>query len=126
MVGGSFTGATISGNYLSGTDVWHGSASDLTKAVNYEGGATPANPGLVLTNNTVVQTSTTIPVAPPVISAANVSGGSTITISDSDTKHALTFFYTTDGSVPAIFPPAVQRAAQKSTPDRSRFLPELR
>ena len=105
MVGGSFTSATISGNYLSGTDVWNGSASDLTKAVNYEGSATPSNAGLVLSSNTVVQTSTTIPIAPPVISAANGSGGSTITISDSDTKHALTFFYTTDGSVPAIFPP---------------------
>jgi hypothetical protein len=105
MVGGSFTSATISGNYLSGTDAWHGTASDLTRAVNYEGSATKSNAGMVLSSNTVVQTSTTIPIAPPVISAANGSGGSTITISDSDTKHGLTFFYTNDGSVPAIFPP---------------------
>ena len=65
MVGGSFTSATISGNYFSGTDVWNGSASDLTKAVNYEGSATKSNAGLVLSSNTVVQTSTTNPIAPP-------------------------------------------------------------
>ena len=105
MVGGASTNATITGNYFSGTDIWNGAVNDIRRAVSYEDGATASIPGLVISSNTVVQTSTTIPIAPPAISAASGSGGSTITLSDSDTKHRLTFFYTTDGSTPAIFPP---------------------
>jgi regulation of enolase protein 1 (concanavalin A-like superfamily) len=104
-VGEAFTNANVSNNYFSGTDVWATSASDVSKAVSYEDGGSTANPGLVLTPNTVVQTSTTIATVAPAISAASTSTGATITLSDSDTNHGLSFFYTTDGSAPAIFPP---------------------
>ena len=73
--------------------------------MTYEEGASASNAGLVQTPNTVVQTSTTIPTVAPAIAAASGTSGSTITISDSDTNHRLSFFYTTDGSTPAIFRP---------------------
>jgi hypothetical protein len=104
-VGEAFTNANVSNNYFSGTDVWQGSATNVSSAVSYEDGGSTANPGLVLTPNTVVQTSTTIATVAPAISAASTSTGATITLSDSDTNHGLSFFYTTDGSAPAIFPP---------------------
>ena len=105
-VGEAFTNANISNNYFSGTDVWGQSAADVSHAVTYEDGGSTSNPGLVLSPNTVVQTSTTIATVAPAISAASSSTGATITLSDSDTNHRLSLFYTTDGSVPGIFPPA--------------------
>ena len=69
--------------------------------------------GLIQTPNTVVQNSTTIPVTAPAISATAGSGGSTITLSDSDTNHRLTIFYTTDGSTPAIFRPGSTAGTSK-------------
>lgn len=104
-VGEAFTNANVSNNYFSGTDVWATSASDVSKAVSYEDGGSTANPGLVLSPNTVVQTSTTIATVAPAISAASTSTGATITLSDTDKNHGLSFFYTTDGSAPGIFPP---------------------
>jgi hypothetical protein len=104
-VGEAFTNANISNNYFSGTDVWGQSAADVSHAVTYEDGGSTSNPGLVLSPNTVVQTSTTIATVAPAISAASTSTGATITLSDSDTNHRLSLFYTTDGSVPGIFPP---------------------
>ena len=77
----------------------------MRDALTYEEGASASNAGLVQTPNTVVQTSTTIPTVAPAIAAASGTSGSTITISDSDTNHRLSFFYTTDGSAPAIFRP---------------------
>ena len=104
-VGEAFTNANISNNYFSGTDVWGQSAADVSHAVTYEDGGSTSNPGLVLSPNTVVQTSTTVATVAPAISAASSSTGATITLSDSDTNHRLSLFYTTDGSVPGIFPP---------------------
>jgi hypothetical protein len=75
----------------------------MRNALTYEESASSSNAGLIQTPNTVVQNSTTIPVTAPAISATAGSGGSTITLSDSDTNHRLTIFYTTDGSTPAIF-----------------------
>jgi Fn3 associated/Protein of unknown function (DUF1349) len=100
-LGGAFSNATITGNYFSGTDVWAGSATNLSNALTYEDQASPANAGLVSSPNTVVKVSTTIPTVAPAIAIS----GSTVTISDSDTLHRLSIFYTTDGSTPAIFPP---------------------
>jgi hypothetical protein len=104
-VGEAFTNANISHNYFSGTDVWGKSATDVSKAVSYEDNASASNAGMVLSPNTVVQTSTTIATVAPAISAASSSTGATITLSDSDTNHGLSFFYTTDGSTPGIFSP---------------------
>jgi len=104
-VGEAFTNANISNNYFSGTDVWGQSANDLSNAVTYEDNASTSNAGLIISPNTVVQTSTTIATAAPAISAASSATGSTITLRDSDTNHALSLFYTTDGSAPGIFPP---------------------
>ncbi len=39
----------------------------------------------------------------PTISEVAGSGGSTVSLGDSDTNHRLSMFYTTDGSIPAIF-----------------------
>jgi hypothetical protein len=100
-VGEAFTNATITGNYFSGQDLWAGKANDVSMAVQYEDGGSTSNPGLVLSPNTVVQTSATIPTVAPAISATS----GTVTISDSDTSHRLSIFYTTDGTTPAIFPP---------------------
>jgi hypothetical protein len=100
-VGEAFTNATITGNYFSGQDLWAGKANDVSMAVQYEDGGSTSNPGLVLSPNTVVQTSTTIPTVAPAISATS----GTVTLSDSDTSHRLSIFYTTDGTTPAIFPP---------------------
>jgi hypothetical protein len=104
-LGGTFTNGNVTNNYFSGTDVWTGTANAMGDALTYEESASASNPGLVQTPNTVVQTSTTIPTVAPAISAASGTGGSTITISDSDTNHRLSSFYTTDGSTPAIFGP---------------------
>ena len=65
----------------------------------------PANPGLVIEDNVVAQTSTTIPTVAPAVSSVQGTVGTTITLSDSDTKHRLSIFYTSDGSTPAIFGP---------------------
>src|ERR1700722_4199555 len=100
-VGEAFTNATITGNYFSGHDLWAGTANDVSMAVQYEDGGSKSNAGIVLSPNTVVQTSTTIPTVAPAISATS----GTITLSDSDTSHRLSIFYTTDGTTPAIFPP---------------------
>ncbi len=104
-IGGSFTDASVTGNYFSGSDVWAGSATDVNNAISYENGASSANRGLVIEGNTVVQTSTTIPTVAPTISAVPGPSGTTITLSDSDTAHRLSIFYTIDGSTPAIFGP---------------------
>jgi Fn3 associated/Bacterial Ig-like domain (group 2) len=104
-LGGTFTNGTVINNYFSGNDVWTGTPNDMRNALTYEESASSANAGLIQTPNTVVQNSTTIPVTAPAISAAAATGGSTITLSDSDTNHRLTIFYTTDGSTPAIFGP---------------------
>jgi hypothetical protein len=100
-IGGTFTDATITGNYFSGTDVWAGSSTNMGNAVTYEQDSSSSNAGLVLSPNTVVETSRTIPTVAPAIA----SSGNTVTISDSDSKHRLSIFYTTDGSTPAIFLP---------------------
>jgi hypothetical protein len=100
-VGEAFTNASITGNYFSGHDLWAGTANDVSMAVQYEDGGSKTNPGIVLSPNTVVQTSTTIPTVAPAISATS----GTVTLSDSDTSHRLSLFYTTDGTTPVIFPP---------------------
>jgi hypothetical protein len=99
-VGGAFTDATITGNYFSGTSVWAGSSTNLGNAVTYEQDSSSSNAGLVLSPNTVMQASTTIPTVAPTITTS----GNTVTIRDSDSQHRLSIFYTTDGSAPAIFP----------------------
>lgn len=104
-LGGSYSDASINGNYFSGSDVWNGTSTDFSSAITYEDGASPANPGLVLEDNTLVQTSTTIPTVSPTISRAQGSNGATVTLSDPDTEHRLSIFYTTDGTTPAIFVP---------------------
>jgi hypothetical protein len=104
-LGGTFTNGTVTNNYFSGTDVWTGTANAMGDALTYEESASSANAGLVQTPNTVVQTSTTIPTLGPAISTASGSSGFIATLSDSDTNHGLTIFYTTDGSTPASFPP---------------------
>ncbi len=100
-VGGTFTNASITGNYFSGTDVWAGSSTNMGNAVTYEQDSSSSNVGLVLSPNTVVQTSKAIATVAPAIAMT----GTTVSIGDSDSKHRLSFFYTTDGSTPAIFPP---------------------
>jgi len=104
-VGEAFTNAHITGNYFSGTDVWMGTPNVLSNAVTYEDGGSQSNPGLVLSPNTVVQTSTTIPTVAPTISPVSSSTGIKVTLSDSDTTHRLSIFYTTNGTTPAIFRP---------------------
>ena len=105
MVGEAFTNATVTGNYFSGTDTWSGTVNNVNDAVQYEDGASSANSGMVISPNTVVQTSTTIPVVAPSVSPVSSSAASVVTLSDSDTKHRLSIFYTTDGTTPAIFGP---------------------
>jgi Fn3 associated/Bacterial Ig-like domain (group 2) len=104
-LGGTFTNGTVINNYFSGNDVWTGTPNAMGNALTYEESASSSNAGLMQTPNTVVQNSTTIPLTAPAISATSGSGESTITLSDSDTNHRLTIFYTTDGSTPAIFRP---------------------
>jgi Fn3 associated/Bacterial Ig-like domain (group 2) len=99
VVGLPFSNVNTSNNYFSGYDV--GSSG----AFGYEAGATELNAGMNLTSNTVVATSATIPTVAPAISAAAGTRGFTITLSDSDSAHRLTIFYTTDGTAPAIFGP---------------------
>src|ERR1700733_2472446 len=108
-VGEAFTNANITGNYFSGHDLWASKANDVSMAVQYEDGGSTSNPGLVLSPNTVVQTSTTLPTVAPAISATT----GTITLSDSDTSHRLSIFYTTDGTTPAIFPPGGAEGTSK-------------
>jgi hypothetical protein len=112
-LGGPFTNGTVIDNYFSGTDVWTGTANAMGKALTYEESASASNAGLIQTPNTVVQNSTTLPVTAPVISATAGSGGSTITLSNSDTNHGLTIFYTTDGTTPAIFRPGSTAGTSK-------------
>jgi hypothetical protein len=112
-LGGTFTNGTVVNNYFSGNDVWTGTANAMGNALTYEESATKSNAGLIQNPNTVVQTSTTIPVTAPAISATSASGGSSITLSDSDTNHRLTIFYTTDGSTPAIFGPGKSAGTSK-------------
>jgi hypothetical protein len=104
-IGEPFTNATVTHNYFSGTDVWSGTANKVNAAVTYEDGGSSSNAGLVLSPNTVVETSAPIPVAAPEISEVSESGGTTISMGDSDTNHRLSIFYTTDDSTPASFPP---------------------
>jgi hypothetical protein len=105
-VGEAFTNANVTGNYFSGTDTWSGTANNVSDAVDYEDGGSSSNPGIVISPNTVVQTSTTIPTVAPTVSPVSSSAASTVTLSDSDTKHRLSIFYTTDGTNPAIFGPS--------------------
>ena len=84
-----------------------------SNALTYEESASSSNAGLIQTPNTVVQNSTTIPVTAPAILATAGSGGSSITLSDSDTNHRLTIFYTTDGSTPATFRPGSTAGTSK-------------
>ena len=102
-IGEPFTNATVTNNYFSGKDVWGGTANNVNAAVGYEDGGSSSNAGLVLSPNTVVETSATIPSAAPTISEVSGSGGSTVSLGDSDTNHRLSIFYTTDGSAPASF-----------------------
>ncbi len=104
-VGEAFTNANVTGNYFSGTDTWSGTVNNVNDAVDYEDGASSSNPGIVISPNTVVKTSTTIATVAPIISPVSSSTASTVTLSDSDTKHRLSIFYTTDGTNPAIFGP---------------------
>src|SRR5450631_806093 len=112
-LGGTFTNGTVINNYFSGNDVWTGTPNDMHNSLTYEESAASSNAGLIQTPNTVVQNSTTIPVAAPVIQATAGSGGSTITLSDSDTNHRLTIFYTTDGSTPTSFRPGSTAGTSK-------------
>ena len=112
-LGGTFTNGTVINNYFSGNDVWAGTANKMSNALTYEESASSSNAGLIQTPNTVVQNSTTIPVTAPAILATAGSGGSTITLSDSDTGHRLTIFYTTDGSPPAVFRPGSTAGTSK-------------
>jgi hypothetical protein len=99
-VGLPWSNVNDQGNYFSGYDIAAGGGG-----ISYEAGATSSNPGMILTPNTTVATSATIPTVAPAISTASSNGTTTVTISDSDTNHGLSFFYTTDGSTPAIFGP---------------------
>ncbi len=105
VVGEPFTNATITGNYFSGSDAWTGTVNNLNHALTYEDNASSSNSGLVIASNTVVETSTTIPTVAPTITPVSSSTGTAVTLSDSDTAHRLSIFYTTDGSTPAIFGP---------------------
>ncbi len=107
VVGEALTSASDTNNYFSGYDVGR------SGAFGYEDGASASNSGIVLSPNTVVATSTTIPTVAPAISAASGSQASTITLSDSDTNHRLSMFYTTDGSTPAIFGPGGSAGTSK-------------
>ncbi len=104
-LGEAFTNANISNNYFSGHDVWTGTPNALGDAVTYEDGASASNPGLNMTENTVVETSTTIPTEAPTISVVSATTGPIVTLSDADTNRGLSIFYTTDGTTPAIFGP---------------------
>jgi hypothetical protein len=103
-IGEAFTNATVANNYFSGKDLWSGTANNVNDAVTYEDNGTSSNAGLILSPNTVVETSATIPSKAPTISEVSGSGGSTVSLGDSDTNHRLSIFYTTDGSAPASFP----------------------
>ena len=106
VVGEPFTNATITGNYFSGSDAWTGTVNNLNNALTYEDNGSSSNPGLVISSNTVVQTSTTIPNRRAYyFTGYLLPRGTTVTLSDSDTAHRLSIFYTTDGSTPAIFGP---------------------
>jgi hypothetical protein len=95
-VGLPWSNVNDANNYFSGFDIIAGGGG-----FSYEAGADGNNPGMTLTPATIVATSATIPTVAPAISTA----GNTVTITDSDTNHRLSIFYTTDGSKPAIFGP---------------------
>lgn len=97
-IGFNFSNVQDTNNYASGYDAFHGGLFD------YEGGASSSIPGLVISPNTVVATSTTMPTQAPTISP-NGGNFTSVTLSDSDTNHRLSIFYTTDGSTPCIFAP---------------------
>jgi hypothetical protein len=104
-VGEAFTNGNITNNHFSGTDVWAGTANDVNDAITYEDGGSSENAGIVLSPNTVVQTSVTIPTVIPTIAVVAGSSSSTVTLTDSDAAHRLSIFYTTDGTTPAPFGP---------------------
>ena len=108
-VGEPYTNARLTGNYFSGTDTWAGTTEDVSAAVSYEDGASSGNAGLVLTPNTVVQTSAALPTAAPTISVS----GSTVTLVTGDANHNGSIFYTTDGTDPAIFGPGATAGTTK-------------
>lgn len=110
VIGLPWTNANNTNNYFSGYDVSNGGA------FGYEAGASSSNAGMLLNQNTVVATSAAIPTVAPAISAASGSQGFTITLSDSDNNHALSIFYTTDGSTPAIFGPGGSAGTSKVYP----------
>src|ERR1700733_6911758 len=112
-LGGTFTNGTVINNYFSGNDVWTGTPNNMGNSLTYEENASSSNAGLIQTPNTVVQNSTTIPVTAPAITATAGSGGSTITLSDSDTNQRLTIFYTTDGTTPTTFRPGSTAGTSK-------------
>jgi hypothetical protein len=99
VVGLPFSNVKTTNNYFSGYDVGRWGP------FGYEAGATAANAGMSLSPNTMTATSTTIPTVAPTILAAPSSQGYNVTITDRDTMHRLSFFYTTDGTTPAIFGP---------------------
>jgi Chitobiase/beta-hexosaminidase C-terminal domain len=104
-MGATFTNATISNNYFSGSDVWNGVVNNMGNSLTYEESASASNAGLKVSANTVIQDSTTIATVAPTVSAVAGSSGSTVTLRDSDANHGLSIFYTADGSTPAIFAP---------------------
>ncbi len=104
-MGGPNNGQSWTNNYISGYETWAGSPNNNAKFFAVEDGASLGN--ATLTPNTVVQTSTTLATQTPVISpnGGSYAGPVTVTLSDPDTNHRLTIFYTTDGSTPAVFGP---------------------
>jgi Chitobiase/beta-hexosaminidase C-terminal domain len=104
IMGGNNAGQSWINNYYSGADVWTGTANNGGYAFQVEDGASLGN--ATLNPNTVVQTSTTLATANPVISpnGGSFSGPVTVTLSDPDSVHRnVSIFYTTDGSTPAPF-----------------------
>ena len=108
-LGEAYSNANITNNYFSGTGVWAGNGTDVSNAVTYEDGASAGNRALVLSPNTVVQTSAPLPTAAPVISAQ----GSTVTLSAGSPDHTVSMFYTTDGTTPAPFGPGGRAGTSK-------------
>jgi Fn3 associated/Bacterial Ig-like domain (group 2) len=86
-------------NYFSGFDIIASGGG-----FGYEAGGTFL-PTQTLTPATIVATSVPVPTVAPAITTSTASGATTVTLSDSDTNHRLSIFYTTDGSTPAIFGP---------------------
>jgi Fn3 associated/Bacterial Ig-like domain (group 2) len=99
-IGEPFSNVNDTNNYFSGYDIVSGGGG-----IGFEDDATPSNPGMIISPNTTVATSATIPTTAPAILTSQSSGAPTVTLSDSDTNHRLSIFYTTDGTTPAIFGP---------------------